>query len=252
MRSLSRALDMVDDRTSRAFGEGALASVETLQDPPPRRFRPLRWLVALSLVLLAIILPFLLFEERILGWVPALLEALRARPFVGGALLVALLAGDVVLPVPSSLVSASAGAAFGWRVGAAVIWLGMTLGCLFGYGLGRSAGRLLMVRLVGEAELARARGLFADAGPVALVVTRAVPVLAEAGLLAAGAARMPIGRFLVSTSLANAAVAIAYALVGAAAAGAQSFLLLFLGLALIPTVGWSLWALRRRGAPADG
>lgn len=243
---------MVDDWRSRSFGEGALASMDGLKDPPAQGFRLRRWLAALSVVLVAIIVPFLLFEDRILAWIPWLLEALRARPAVGASLLVALMAGDVVLPVPSSLVSVSAGAAFGWRAGAAMIWLGMTLGCLFGYALGGSAGRLLMVRLVGEAELARARGLFADAGPLGLVVTRAVPVLAEASLLAAGAARMPFASFLISTSLANAAVAIAYALVGAAAAGAQSFLLLFLGLALVPTVGWTAWALRRRRRAGAG
>lgn len=215
----------------------------------PRR-AGLRWL-ALSLALLAaIIIPFVLLEDRLMGWTSAALDGARDQPWLGAGLIIGLLTGDIVLPVPSSLVSAFAGAAFGWRMGAGVIWIGMTLGCVAGYLLGASAGRVLAVRVVGEGELARARRLFDNIGPAALIITRAVPVLAEAGVLAAGAARMPFGPFLISTTLANAVAAAAYAGVGAAAASSGSFLIAFLGLASIPAVAWTVWTVvaRRRTA----
>jgi membrane protein DedA with SNARE-associated domain len=201
------------------------------------------------LVLAAIVIPFLLLEDHLTRWTQAALTGVRGQPWLGAGLIVGLLAGDVVLPVPSSLVSAFAGGAFGWRTGAVVIWTGMSLGCVIGYALGSSAGRVLAVRVVGEAEMVRAHRLFGDIGPAALIVTRAVPVLAEAGALAAGAARMPFWMFLASTSLANAGVAAAYAGVGAAAVSSGSFLVAFLGLASIPAIAWAIW--RFAGARRD-
>ena len=214
--------------------------------PPLPLSRTLRWLALAALVLGAILIPFVAFEGPIMDWTQRALAVARDKPGLGAALVIGLLAGDVVLPVPSSLVSVFAGAAFGWLAGAAVIWIGMTLGCVAGYAVGFSAGRLLALRVVGDAELERAKRLFESAGPVALIVTRAVPVLAETGTLAAGATRMPLLGFLLSTSLANAAVAAAYAAVGAAAAASQSFLVLFLGLALIPALAWSAWRRLRK------
>jgi uncharacterized membrane protein YdjX (TVP38/TMEM64 family) len=161
-------------------------------------------------------------------------------------LIVALLSGDAVLPIPSSILSAFAGGAFGWRTGALVIWSGMTLGALVSYALGASAGRGVAVRIVGKTELERARSLFADVGPAALIVTRAVPVLAEAATLVAGAARMPFWIFLLSTSVANVGVAIAYASIGAAAASSSSFLIAFIGLVSVPALAWAAWRLLSR------
>jgi uncharacterized membrane protein YdjX (TVP38/TMEM64 family) len=201
--------------------------------------------LALICGLLAVVLvPFLLFEDQIAVWLAAVFDAVRERPWLGAGVIVALLAGDCVLPVPSSLVSTFAGAAFGWALGALVIWIGMTLGCLAAYGLGASAGRVLAVRVVGEGDLQRARTWFADIGPTALVVTRAIPVLAEACAIAAGAARMPLLPFLAWTGAANIGVALVYAATGELARNANSFLLAFLALVTIPALGWTIWRLR--------
>jgi membrane protein DedA with SNARE-associated domain len=202
--------------------------------------RALRWAAVGAAVLALILLPFLLLEEPLTAWLEQAFEVVRARPLVGASVVIALLATDCVLPIPSSVVSAFAGGAFGWAAGAGVIWLGMTLGCLAGYALGASAGRIFVMQVVGRHELERAQRLFNDLGPATLVVARAVPVLAEASIIAAGAARMPLAPFLAWTALANAAIAAAYALTGAAAASAGSFLLVFLGLALVPAIGWTI------------
>ena len=209
----------------------------------PRRQAGARWFLFLALIVAAILIPFLLFEEQLTGWTARALDGARQRPLVGAGLIVALLSGDAVLPIPSSILSAFAGGAFGWRTGALVIWSGMTLGALVSYALGASAGRGVAVRVVGKAELERARSMFADVGPAALIVTRAVPVLAEAATLVAGAARMPFWIFLLSTSVANVGVAIAYASIGAAAASSSSFLIAFIGLVSVPALAWAAWRL---------
>jgi uncharacterized membrane protein YdjX (TVP38/TMEM64 family) len=215
----------------------------TLEPARKQRQDALRWLAFSSLLAAAILLPFLLFEDFLAAWTSAALGGARDRPLLSAGLIIALLAGDAALPVPSSILSSFAGGAFGWRSGALVIWTGMTLGAVLGYGLGSSAGRGVAIRIVGPAELNRARRLFADVGPAALIVTRAVPVLAEASTLVAGAARMPFRLFLLSTGAANAGVATAYSGVGAVAASANSFLIVFIGLVSIPAVAWAAWRL---------
>lgn len=212
---------------------------------PGRGGAALRWTLLIVLLLAAILIPFLLFERQVTQGLTAAFTAARGHPWIGAGVIVALLAGDVILPVPSSLVSAFAGAAYQWGLGAAIIWIGMCLGCIAAYALGRSAGRFLAMPVVGEAELARANRLFDNAGPAMLIVARAVPVLAEASALAAGAARMPFAPFMIATSVANAGIAIAYAATGAAAASSGSFLIVFIGLAAVPAIGWAVWRLLR-------
>lgn len=199
------------------------------------------WLVLIGLLMAVTLGPFLAFEIQFEAWLATALDRVRTHPWLLATLIVGLLAGDCVLPVPSSLVSVFAGAVFGWIVGAAVIWLGMCCGCLIAYAVGASGGRLFAVPLLGEAELTRARGLFTEVGPVALVLTRAVPVLAEAGALAAGMVRMPLPTFMVATTVANALVAIAFAVTGMAAVSGDSFLWVFFGLAILPAMGWLMW-----------
>lgn len=217
----------------------------------PARRIALRWVALAVVVLLAIILPFVLLEERLMAWTQAAFDFARAEPQLAGGLVIALLAGDVLLPIPSSVVSSAAGLALGWKLAAFAIWVGMTLGCIVGYALGASAGRGVALRVVGAKELDRARRLFDNVGPAALIITRGVPVLAEAGTLAAGAARMPFWLYMLSTTIANLGVALAYAGVGAVATSSGSFLVVFIGLATVPALGWALWRLviRRRARP---
>ena len=200
-------------------------------------------LVKWSLVGIAIaglvLLPFLLFGAEA--------SRIAAELFVPGGqagillalAIVALFAGDVVLPVPSSLVSVAAVALYGWA-GGVLIWIGMTLGCGLGYWLGSRAGQPLARRFVGPGEVERARRIAGEVGPAALVLTRAVPVLAEAATVAAGLAGMPFRRFALATGLANAGIALVYV------AAAESFELLFAAAIAVPALGWAVMLLFRR------
>lgn len=201
----------------------------------------LRW-TSFALIITALtVLPLILFGRPVASSIALAFAAVRADRALVAGLLVALLAGDAVLPIPSSLLGVMAGGAFGWPVGALVMWTGLTLGGLVSYALGMLVARGVAVRVVGAGELERARRLYADVGPIGLVVTRAVPVLSEAVALAAGAARMPLGLFTASTALANVAVAVAYAGAGVSAASSGSLLVACSALALVPGVGWACW-----------
>ncbi|MFP2910634.1 DedA family protein, partial [Pyxidicoccus sp. 3LFB2] len=67
---------------------------------------------------------------------------LSARPpaWQVAGVLGGLLAGDIFLPVPSSLVSTAAGGLLGFWGGLATNWVGMMGACAVGYALGARAG----------------------------------------------------------------------------------------------------------------
>lgn len=198
----------------------------------------LKWTAAGLLLLALTLVPFLLLEGQVTEYSGSLFGAGGEAGALLALAIVALFAGDVFLPVPSSLVSVATVALFGWA-GGLLIWIGMTIGCGLGYWLGRRAARPLAQRFIGPEEVARAQRIAADLGPATLVLTRAVPVLAEASTVAAGLAAMPFGRFALATGLANAGIALVYSAWGAAAAGsAGSFVILFAAAIAVPAFGW--------------
>ena len=205
----------------------------------------LRWALLGAILLAFILVPFALAGGMADAWAPATLDGLRRQPGWVAALVVALLAVDVVAPVPSSVVSVLAGALVGFAGGAMASFAGMTLGCAIGYALGRSGGRVGARRILGEREAARLDAGWARWGDAFLVVSRPVPVLAEASVIAAGMSAMSRRRFAWLTGLGNAGVSVGYAAVGAWAPDAPSFAVAFALALILP--GVAMLAARRLG-----
>jgi uncharacterized membrane protein YdjX (TVP38/TMEM64 family) len=167
------------------------------------------------IVVLAIpIVPFLIFGQ--VG-VERALDQWRENPpppmFVAAAV-IALLATDILLPIPSSLVSTLAGWQLGALGGTAASWAGMTLGAAIGFALARWFGQPAVAWLTREGDLARTRLLAERFGPALLVLGRGVPVLAEATVLLLGMHGMSWRRFLPPVLLANLGLALAYSVFG--------------------------------------
>lgn len=181
----------------------------------------LRWTTLPGLLLLLILVPFFLFADVI---EPRSLALIQTGSVVQRQVWVAaLLAVDVFLPIPSSIVSTVAGASLGFASGALASMVGMTVGALIGYSSGRMLGPTLLQRLMTPASVARAEALTLRLGPWAVAVARPVPVLAEASVVLAGTHRMPLGSFVLSTVLANCGVSLVYAWAGSHALSAASF-----------------------------
>ena len=172
-----------------------------------------RWSVAITLVLLVPIIPFLSFgdslEAQVEGWFDDSLS-----PQATAAIVVALLASDILLPIPSSFVSTLAGARLGFWRATIVVWLGMTLGATIGFALARAFGKPLAQRFSSADDLRRMESLAEERGPAVLALTRPLPVLAEASVLLLGAVGVPWHRFLPVVTLANLGLATAYAGLG--------------------------------------
>jgi uncharacterized membrane protein YdjX (TVP38/TMEM64 family) len=170
-------------------------------------------LLLIVLVLLVPIVPFLSFgpwlEARIEAWLdPPPPPTMVALGTLG------LLSSDILLPIPSSVVSTVAGAQLGIVGGTLASWLGMTVGASIGFALARLLGRPLAERYSKPEDLARMDSLAQRFGAWILVVTRALPVFAEAAVLYLGATRLAWRQFLPPVVLANLGIAVVYAILG--------------------------------------
>ncbi|QXI26025.1 3-dehydroquinate synthase [Pseudomonas vanderleydeniana] len=193
-----------------------------------------RWL---SLVCFSglVIVSFLLFEQQIQGLLEHLGQSHPATPTQQlnlALLLVTLLILDVLLPVPSSMVALLAIALFGGIGGYLVIFIGLCLGALFGYGLGAGYFRLLSNRL--NIRHRQQAALAHPLSTLSLICLRGVPVLAETSVVAAGMQRYPLRQFLVVTTLANAGLALAYGAIGTALLEQNAWLVAILASMVLP------------------
>ena len=164
-------------------------------------------------VLAVPIVPFLLFGEQI----ETALTTWKEHPpaaWIVSLVVVGLLATDIFLPIPSSLVSTLAGWQLGAVGGALAAWLGMSIGAVIGFLLARWWGQPLVAWLTRPADLARTNRLAERFGPLLLVLGRGVPVLAEATVLLCGMHGLSWRRFLPPVLLSNLGLAIAYAAFG--------------------------------------
>jgi len=133
-------------------------------------------------------------------------------------------------------VSTAAGASLGFMLGAVTSTAGMTLCSEIGYLLGRWLGLPIVGRIVPKEALDIASDRLGGRATGALVIMRAVPVLAEASVVMAGVLRVNPTRFLVTTLFANIGISIAYCAVGALAFEVNSFIPAFAGAIAVPGV----------------
>jgi len=181
------------------------------------------WVIAFG-VGAAILIPFGLWGEALEGWFDRVGAEAGAHPVRTGWLLGGLLATDVFLPVPSTVVGTAAGWWLGFWGGLLAVWGGMMAGSLLGYGVGRGLGETAIGRWMGGAEMARLEDLQRRWGDRFLFLARPIPVLAESSTIFAGMGRMAMGSFLRAMFFSNLAVAAVYVGIGAGFARTDAFL----------------------------
>lgn len=167
----------------------------------------------MCVVLLIPVIPFLFFGGRMDQWLRGLADD-PPSAVATFALIVGLLATDILLPIPSSVISTLSGWQLGWALGTIATWLGMNLGAVIGFALAQRFGHPLALWFSRDQDLERMRYVSDLYGPTVLVLTRAMPVFAEASVLIAGIHQMRWRRFLPAILLSNLGIAIAYAALG--------------------------------------
>ena len=136
-------------------------------------------------------------------------------------LIVGVLSSDIFLPIPSSAVSTWGGGVLGlWRATLAAS-LGTTAGAVLGFACAKLFGGRFAQWRAGR-DLERASELSRRLGPPALLVTRALPILAEACVLLVGVGGLSWRRFLPPVVAGNVVVSFAYAACGRYFAGSNA------------------------------
>jgi uncharacterized membrane protein YdjX (TVP38/TMEM64 family) len=174
-----------------------------------------RSLILTALVAGAVVLSKLLVENVFGIGLEPLVMAGVAHAGIGSALtVVALLAIDLFLPVPSSLVMVMSGAAFGTVAGSVLSLVGSVGGEWLGFELVRRYGRRASRRIVTDEDLRRLERVFARYGAAAVVITRALPIVMETMSVVAGLSSMKRTTFLLASLAGTAPVVVVYAYAG--------------------------------------
>lgn len=170
-------------------------------------------------------------------------------PTVAALVIVGLLAGDIVLPLPGSIILSSGGIILGWPVAAAAGCVGLMLGGLVGFGGCRIFGRRAFDRFVTPAESARFAGWLDRFGPAAIIASRPVPMVSETLACLAGLGGMRTGPFLLALFLGSAPYAWFFAWAGdrLGRVREEPGLALLVALA-VPALYWTGFALYARRA----
>jgi uncharacterized membrane protein YdjX (TVP38/TMEM64 family) len=180
-----------------------------------------------------IIVPFVFAGAQIEAWTQAFAGRASQHAAQTAWVLGALLAVDIVAPIPSSLVSTACGLALGFVPGLLVSFAGMTVSCAGGLALGRWAAPWSR-GLIGAGEAARLERWHTRWGVWLLAAARPVPVLAEASVLFAGLANLPLRMSGPILLLSNLGVSSVYAACGAWAATTHAFVWAFLAALALP------------------
>jgi len=170
----------------------------------------------IAAVLLVPVVPFLLFGSVLEARLAGLLDPAQS-PLSAAGLVAGLLATDILLPVPASMISTFGGAKLGVAGGTLASWLGMSAGATLGYVLARWWGRPVVRWLCRADELERIERLADRYGGAVIAVTRAVPVLAEASVLLMGIHRLAWWRFALAAGVTNLCISLVYSIVGVVA-----------------------------------
>ena len=210
------------------------------------RTRPL-----VLLVLAAPIVPFVLLGGTIDQW----FDQWRQRPphpGLSAALIVGLLATDIFLPVPSSMISTFGGGQLGWLGGTLASWLGLSVGAIAGFALARWLGPPFAQRFVRKQSLEQMQTLSNRFGPGVIILTRGVPILAEASVLLLGLQHLAWRRFLPPLLLSNLGLSLVYAVFGDFAARYDSTPLALAVSILLPVIVTAVVQRRLARRPAAG
>ncbi len=171
-----------------------------------------RFLILVLFLGLLVIVPFLIWGQGMEHlWTIAKLESFGSWAWLVG---LALLVGDLLIPVPSTVIMSGLGYVYGVTLGGVLASLGALGSAVTGYTLCRWMGEPMAARLAGERGLNQGRSVFDRCGSWLVALSRWLPVLAEVIACLAGMTRMSRKRFLFAASCGCIPMGFAFAWVG--------------------------------------
>lgn len=175
------------------------------------------FLIFLGLTII-MMLPFLIWGDLLVesfqeGGAASWLEGFGAW---GWLMAIVLLIGDLLLPLPGTLIMSALGYLYGILLGGILSAIGAFLAGGIAYELCRLLGRKGALWLLGEKDLIRGEKLFSRIGVWLVVLSRWLPVFPEVIACLAGLTHMSRSRFYLAMACGVLPLGFVYASIGAA------------------------------------
>jgi len=197
--------------------------------------RSLVYPFAISIVF--VVLTFIAFRQ-LEGYFSEQLNALVQNPLQFSVVSFLILAADIVLPVPSSIVMFVNGYTLGAAMGAGVSLLGLQTGAMLGYYLGYAgSGRF------SKDKNQEAQSILLKYGPLAILLSRGIPILSESICIVCGYNKMPFKKYFFLNLLGYAPICLLYAVCGSLGHDGHTFMLAF-GASIFISLGF--WVFGRQ------
>lgn len=179
-----------------------------------------------------VIVTFVMFEdlERFLG---ALLMHMAGHKELYSWVSFFVLASDILLPVPSSIVMYTNGFALGLWQGALISLAALMLGSTIGYYLGKFTSMGVKAK-----DDSRASRFLEKYGIVSVLISRGIPILSESICVVCGYNRMPFRTYIILNLAGYVPLCLLYALFGSLGYDRNTFLISFGCSLLISAAFW--------------
>ncbi|CAN5203438.1 hypothetical protein BH24ACT23_BH24ACT23_08390 [soil metagenome] len=140
--------------------------------------------------------------DAVSGDTDSLREDLRGLGIGGVGILYAVVAVHTFVWYPAEIVDAAAGFVYGFWLALALLMVAWTAQGALAYAIGRRAARPFLYRWVGQERFERLERVVDSGGATLLLAARLVPIVPFSLFsYVAGAARVPVGRFLWTTAV---------------------------------------------------
>lgn len=169
--------------------------------------------------------------------------------FWGPVLILGLAVLHAIVFYPAEIVDAAAGFAYGFFPALALVMFGWLLNGIICWAIGQSIARPLLDRWFGEERFERIERSIERGGPTLLIAMRLIPILPFSIVsYAAGAARVPLGRFLWTTVVGYLPITALSVYFGTRLEDVSITdpLVIGSGLALLALLGAGHWTMRRQ------
>ena len=177
---------------------------------------------------------FVLFED-LEGYFSDVLQSVSAYQVEFAAISFLILASDILLPIPSSIVMYLNGFVLGLTAGALISLGGLLVGAMIGYAIGRFSSKALNAE---STQNQQAEALMRNYGSLAVLMSRGIPILSESVCFVCGFHKMPFANYLLLNFIGLIPVCLLYAACGLAGYSENTFLLSFGASLLVSLAFW--------------
>lgn len=169
---------------------------------------PLRILFLIVAIVAVLAVPYFFWGDQIEEfWVKTnVVEYLRAQGPWAAVVGVALICGDLLVPMPSGAIMAALGLIYGFVPGALISIFASFLAGMIAYTLCRAIGPRAAAWIASEEEIERLSGFFEHSGMWAIAVSRLLPWVPEILACLAGLSGMSLVRFATGNLIGSIAV----------------------------------------------